>query len=185
MERLLTLSALPLPPNRNDLIAANRGNKFNGNSMGKNYVISLREAIIPQIPKGWVILQHPVFITIEFHHNNYRSDTSNTEDIKYILDALTCDRQKGDKKNKRTRVVTSYPPPDNSHAIIHDDGPAFIPVNPILLRLPNAPLEGMRINIFDFSSWVTVETKGKTRKIKDQKLGDFARAITGFLNHEV
>lgn len=185
MKRLLTLTGLPLPPNRNEMIAVNRGNKYNGNSLGKNYVLKLREAFVPQIPEGWQVITHPVFLTIEFHHNGFRSDTSNTEDIKYIIDALTCDRQKGDKKNKRTKVITKYPPPDNSHAIIHDDGPAFIPVNPILLRLPNRKEESMVVNVFDFSCWLSVETKGKARKIDDSKLGDFAAAITGFITHEV
>jgi len=185
MKRLLTLRDLPLPPNINDTINANRGNAFNGNLLGKNYMLRLRTAIRPQIPEGWEVITHPVFITMLFHHEAYRQDTSNAEAPKYVLDALTMDRQKGPTKNKRTKKVTTYPPPDNSHAILFDDGPAYIPIHPIMLRLPNAAKESMEINIFDFSQWYSVEVKGKRKIFHDEKLDDFAAAITGFITHEV
>lgn len=184
MNRLLTLRDLPLPPNLNETIAANRGNKYNGNLLGKNYMLKLREAFKPQIPEGWKVIEHPVFLIISFYHNSYRQDTSNAEAPKYVIDALTMDRQKGPKTNKRTKKVTHYPPPDNSHAIIHDDGPAYIPIHPLMLRLPNRKKESMQIDIFDFSEWLRVEVKGKRKLFHDEKLAHFSDDINEFLERQ-
>ena len=184
MKRLITLSYLPIPPQRNEQINSNRGGnraKFKANNNIKTFKAEVRELIKQQLPPNWEPIKTPCFVVMVFHHHpSFRADTSNLEDTKYLLDSITFQRKTPSKKIKGKMV--HYPEPDNSHVVVMDDSPAYIPMDPHCLRGPNVGKGEepyVDIIIYGFPWWKVTEKINKKGKVSREYDDSLSKVFCG------